>query len=147
MPEISIAGINKAELLAALFNNSKPMGLGFLHASGKPMTTEEADAILKRGVTCFDHLQGRVMKVDIGGDEMYGDLYNRDNGQGAAEAVVSSLRLGNDPASEDRSAEFRQGLDNVIANAKPTRTDENGNIILGIDKDMVAYLEEARKNF
>ena len=28
---VDIKGLNKAEVLAALYNNSKPLGLGFLH--------------------------------------------------------------------------------------------------------------------
>ena len=39
----------------------------------------------------IDYLSGRVMKVNLSGDEMRTDLYNRDNGAGSAEAIVNSL--------------------------------------------------------
>ena len=40
----------------------------------------------------FDYLYGRCLKVDIGGDEMKADLFDRDHGQGALAGVIESLR-------------------------------------------------------
>jgi hypothetical protein len=87
---MNIKGINKAKVLAALYNNSKPQGMGFLHYDSKPMTEEEAEALLKQ-TTYFDYLKGRVMKIDLSGDELQTRLYNRDNGEGAAERVISDI--------------------------------------------------------
>lgn len=92
MPKISIEGIDKAELLAALYNHSRPLGMGILNYDPKDMTKEEAKEILDTSRTDFDYLKGRVMKVNIKGDELRTDLYNRDNGQGAAEAIVIGLQ-------------------------------------------------------
>jgi len=39
---INLAEYNKAEVLAALYNCSKPQGLGFLHFNPEPMTRDEA---------------------------------------------------------------------------------------------------------
>lgn len=89
--DIDISKIDKATLLAALYNNSKPLGMGILHFDPKPMTKEEAEEILKEGFD-FDYLKGRVMKVNLDGDMMRVDLYDRDNGEGAAEKVISKLR-------------------------------------------------------
>lgn len=36
----------------------------------------------------FDYLQGRVMKVDLAGDELDPRLYDRDNGEGAARRAI-----------------------------------------------------------
>ena len=47
---------------------------------------------LKHEKLSFDYLRGRVMKVNIEGDEMSTAGYNRDNGLGAAEAVIQSIR-------------------------------------------------------
>lgn len=67
---IDITGINKAEILAALYNNSQPLGMGFLHFTPEKMKTEEAENLLK--VTqSFDYLMGRVMKVNLSGDQLY----------------------------------------------------------------------------
>ncbi|MDB5185345.1 MAG: hypothetical protein JWN38_1153 [Candidatus Saccharibacteria bacterium] len=90
---ISIADLDKAAVLAALFNGSRPQGLGFLaYNGGEGMTTEQAQAILDSGQTGFDYLQGRVMKVDLSGDSFDPWGYDRDNGQNAAKVVIDELR-------------------------------------------------------
>jgi len=81
---IDLQGKNKAEVLAKLYNASKPQGMGLLHYDSKKMTTEQAQAILDTGQKCFDYLKGRVMKIDLSDDELDIRLYDRDNGQGAA---------------------------------------------------------------
>lgn len=88
---MDITGINKAEILAALYNNSKPLGMGMIHFTPEDMTVTEAQELLDAGQTYFDYHKGRVMKISLKGDEFRTDLYNRDNGQGAAEDVIESL--------------------------------------------------------
>lgn len=89
---IDIKGLNKAEVLAALYNNSKPQGLGLLHFDPKDMTVEEAENILKE-TTDFDYLKGRVMKVNLSSDDGFEEwLYDRDNGNGAAQRAIDTLR-------------------------------------------------------
>ncbi len=90
---MKIEGLNKAEVLAALYNNAKVQGMGFLQADNKQMTTEEAKTILDESSDkYFDYLKGRVMKIRIAGDEVDTRLYNRDNGDGAAERVIGKLQ-------------------------------------------------------
>lgn len=89
---ISIADLDKAALLAALYNGSKPQGFGFLQFSDESMSVEEAQSILNKGQTYFDYLQGRVMKIDLSGDEVDPWGYDRDNGAGAVQQIVSELR-------------------------------------------------------
>lgn len=43
---ISIAGLDKAAVLAALYNAARPQGLGFLQYDPTPMTKDEAQKIL-----------------------------------------------------------------------------------------------------
>lgn len=94
---IDISGLDKGAVLAALYNASQPMGLGHLRARSADMTVEEAWTYLIAGDdlnrdmpqlprrrTYFDYLNGRVMKVDLGGDELDPWGYDRDNGDGAA---------------------------------------------------------------
>ena len=89
---MNIKGLNKAEVLAALYNNARVQGMGFLQADNKAMTTEEAEKILAETPDkYFDYLKGRVMKIRIAGDEIDTRLYNRDNGNGAAEMIVDAL--------------------------------------------------------
>ena len=95
MSKIALAGLNKADVLAALYNASKPQGMGFMHYDPKPMTQEEAEGLLKQ-TTYFDYLNGRVMKVNLTGDEFDTWGYDRDNGQGAAERAIAELRTTGD---------------------------------------------------
>lgn len=97
MSNVNIKDIPKNELLAALYNNSKPLGMGMLHYDPTPMTPDEAqnmiDDLKNEGHDLFfDYVKGRVIKVDITGDEMRTGSYNRDIGVGAAERIVESLR-------------------------------------------------------
>ena len=88
---IDISELSKAQVLAALYNNSQPLGLGFLHYEAEPMTETQAAELLKQS-TYFDYLKGRVMKVDLSKDHFDPWLYDRDNGQGAAARVIESLK-------------------------------------------------------
>ena len=88
---LNITGIDKADLLAALYNNSRTQGLGFLSAKPGNMTRDEAAELLKE-TPRFDYLHGRVMKVNLSKDEFDPWLYDRDLGQGAAQRVVEALR-------------------------------------------------------
>lgn len=87
---MNIAGMDKAAVLVALYNRAQPQGLGFLHFTPEPMKIEEAREIVSK-YKYFDYLKGRVMKVDIGGDELRTDLYNRDNGENAAEEAITRM--------------------------------------------------------
>ena len=92
---MNISGISKGVVLSALYNASHPLGMGFLHFKPQDMAVEEADKIIyemkQKGFRLyFDYLHGRVMKVDISGDELGTSGYDRDNGQGAAERAITN---------------------------------------------------------
>jgi hypothetical protein len=88
---IDITGLDKATVLAALYNHSKPQGMGFLHFDPTPMTPEEAATHLQRSMYT-DYLKGRIIKVDLKNDEFNEALYDRDLGSGAAAEAVDSIR-------------------------------------------------------
>lgn len=104
MSKINIAGIDKAELFAALYNHAKPLGMGMLHYDPTPLTKESAQELMgqgddtkrmfgmSRGGLYFDYVKGRPLKINLEGDEMDTWLYNRDQGDGAAERIVAELR-------------------------------------------------------
>jgi hypothetical protein len=87
---ISLKGLDKGAVLAALYNNSRPLGMGFMHFTPETMTPDQGGELLKQ-TTYFDYLKGRVMKVDLSGDSLDPWLYDRDNGDGAAQRAISSL--------------------------------------------------------
>jgi len=89
---IRISGLDKAAVLQALFNASKHQGMGFLDPRGaSDMTIEDAKGIVDHDILSFDYLRGRVMKVDISGDNFCPRLYDRDNGDGAAARALAPL--------------------------------------------------------
>lgn len=110
---VNIAGIDKGDLLAALFNNSCVAGMGWIRASEGPevMTPDQARELIQKtlgkefahdsarqfgqfnGRLYFDYLFGRPLKADISGDEMAPWGYDRDNGgPGTLAAIVEKLR-------------------------------------------------------
>lgn len=90
MSEIDISKLDKAEVLAALFNASRPLGMGFFQPHAASMTREEAAHLLSEN-DYFDYVRGRVMKVDLSGDTLRTALYDRDNGRGAAADALAPL--------------------------------------------------------
>jgi len=105
MAKIDIAGLDKAELFAALYNHAKPLGMGFMQYDPSPLTKEAAQKLMEAGDDSsrmfpgfakkglyFDYVKGRPMKIDLSGDEMETHLYNRDQGDNAAEKIVARLR-------------------------------------------------------
>lgn len=98
MSEINIAGIDKSALLQALHAKSKALGMSRMHDKGN-LTLQQCQEILSRCPVIdgkvfmyFDYLAGRVMKVNISEETLDPYLYDRDNGPGAAQRVVDSLR-------------------------------------------------------
>lgn len=92
-----------AMALAALYNGSKPQGMGFLHFDPTPMSAAQAGHLLKE-TKDFDYLMGRVMKIDLGGkvvEDASGAKwlplnawgYDRDIGASAAERVLKAAGL------------------------------------------------------
>ena len=86
-------GLTKAEVLCALYNNAKSQGVGAFMRINKNMTIEQAEELLKQD-TYFDYIQGRVLKVDLSGKKGFDEfLYDRDNGEGAAQQAVDDYKL------------------------------------------------------
>ncbi len=89
---MNITGLNKAEVLAGLYNHSRAQGRSVMDPrAGTPMTPKDAQEVLDGGQTKFDYLKGRAMKINLGSDDVDTDFYNRDNGEGAAEGVIEKL--------------------------------------------------------
>lgn len=88
---IDISKLDKAAVLAALYNRAKPQGWGYLDYQPGDMTIEQAREHLAK-TTSFDYIQGRVLKINLGKAELDPWGYDRDNGQGAAQRAIDALR-------------------------------------------------------
>lgn len=88
---VDISGLDKAAVLAALYNRAKPQGMGMLHYDPAPWSA--VNALAYGRIDCYhDYVKGRVLKVDLSGDEFSPALYDRDNGTGAAAEAIAPLR-------------------------------------------------------
>jgi hypothetical protein len=103
MAMVNIKGMDKAEVLLALWKASQMQGMSFLGflASGELTLSQARKEIQERKHTSFDgtdsiyfdYLNGKVMKVDLGQDEFDPRLYDRDNGDGAAQRAIDNLKI------------------------------------------------------
>ena len=90
---VNIKGLDKAKVLKALYDNSKIKGMGFLQAVPEGTVTVEHCRELLKKHTYFDYLYGKVMKVDLSNDDEFREyLYDRDNGDGAAQRAINSIK-------------------------------------------------------
>jgi len=107
MAQINLVGMDKAVVLAALYNASKPQGMGFLHYDPTPMSIKEAHELLEEG-TYFDYFKGRVMKIDLSGDTLNTWGYDRDNGDGAAEKAINAAVQNHDVNNAEIQGKHQQ---------------------------------------
>ena len=96
---VNIKGLDKAEVLLALWKGSHAQGMSFLGMMGGGLTLEKAKEEvneLKENnyPLYFDYVMGHVIKCDITGDEFDPRLYDRDCGEGRAAEVIEALRNG-----------------------------------------------------
>ena len=88
---VNISGLDKVEILRALYAKAKPLGMGFRAFVQGDLDYREAQETLEAD-SYIDYLKGRAMKVDLSGDTLNTRLFNRDNGDGAAESAIEQLR-------------------------------------------------------
>jgi hypothetical protein len=148
---IDIAGLDKAAVLAALYNAARPQGMGFMQYDPAPMTVEAAQTIVGVGRLYFDYLVGRVMKVDIAKDQIDPWGYDRDNGDGAAKVVIDSLRstgeVNNEAIQIIHAGGVRGGIETArsMIGKRTTMEEEGGATVmhLGISDEIEEKLTEA----
>lgn len=149
--KMTIGDLDKAAVLAALYNRARAQGLGFLHYDPTPMTIERAREILASGQTNFDYLAGRVMKVNLAGNEVDTWGYNRDNGDNAAEMAVAELRNSGEVNSKITQEAHRNrtlgaaGVMKANISERSSIKDINGVLVvhLGVDDEIAEHLKPA----
>jgi hypothetical protein len=89
--EIDIRGIDKVKLVKKLYERAKCPGAMalFAYKPGHTLSDEQAEEMAQ--APYLDYVYGRVMKTSVAGDWMRVDLYDRDNGRGAAQACVDAV--------------------------------------------------------
>lgn len=88
---IDISNKDKADVLAALYNHAKPIGMGIIQYDPTPMTREIAQYALEKMGPHFGYLKGRPIKCSLDEDIIYVGNYNRDNNQdGLAQKAIST---------------------------------------------------------
>ena len=92
MAIIDITGLDKAEVLHALYHRSRYQGLGLYAAVIKYSVEDARRDYAASESKYFDYLYGRVLKVDLSKDSFDSRLYDRDCGEGAAEEAINKLR-------------------------------------------------------
>ena len=89
---VDITGIDKPELLVALYHGTHPVGMGFIHNNPEFGLDDAEAAITAESSGRLDYVSGRPIKANISGDSFDPSLYDREAGEGAAQRVVDSLR-------------------------------------------------------
>ncbi len=91
---VDISGLDKVDLLEALWNNADPgcdlWILNSAHSAPSFSRDGKEMAAVKRYIDCFN---GRCIKTDISGDSANPNHYDRDWGQGAFRSVVDEMRV------------------------------------------------------
>jgi hypothetical protein len=96
---IYIGDLPKGDVLAALYNAAKihPEYQDFARAFPAQLTNARGARIIGyvdklNPLLHFTQLGGRMLKIDLATDYLNPSSYDRENGEGAAQAVISRLR-------------------------------------------------------
>lgn len=94
---IDISDKDRADVLAALYNASTPVGIGFAQYNPMPWTREIAEYYFEHfaepkqdGTVYFKHIMGRPVTCTFDGDLIYVKAYNYENEQGLAQRAIST---------------------------------------------------------
>lgn len=88
---VDISGLDKVELLRALWTRMAPAAFFSFNPSVKPPHFDEAQA-QKAVLSYVDYFCGRCIKADLRSNTASPHLYDRDAGDGAFASVVAALR-------------------------------------------------------
>lgn len=94
---IDISNKDRNDVLAALYNASTPIGMGFMQYNPMPWTREIAAMYFeeygkpnKEGNITFDYVLGRPLKCTFKGNLVYVLGYNNDNEWGLAQRAIAT---------------------------------------------------------
>ena len=94
---IDISNKDRNEVLAALYNASTPIGMGFMQYNPMSWTKEIAEMYFDKfgnpnshGEIVFDYIMGRPVKCIFKNNRVYVGAYNADNEPGLAQRAIST---------------------------------------------------------
>lgn len=92
--KVDVTGIDRKELLRALWENSKPAAFLVMNNMVAPFDMDEAVRSARPGTGYVDYACGRLIKAEIFTEDNEIDPrgYDRDYGEGAFQRVVNSLK-------------------------------------------------------
>lgn len=131
MALVDIKGLDKAEVLLALWNSSRMQVLGYNHEMTLKSAQECVEQARQTRITgeeeiYFDYLNGKAMKIDLAPDEIDPRLYDKDNGDGAAQNAIDNLRMSK-CSNEDKEVRLSDVCDTLKNQAKKFVVDEDKN--------------------
>lgn len=134
MAMVNIKGLDKAQVLLVLWNNSRMQGRSSSGYKGE-LTLRRAKELIEQhrhtGMKgeeriYFNYLNGKVIKIDLAPDVIDTRLYDRDNGEGAGENAIEKLRLALKIArgelSYEEGTELSRNLSRRDADARQEQT-------------------------
>jgi hypothetical protein len=129
LPYINAYGLNEKSVLAELYNNAKPYGMGIFQYKDEVMSPALAKEILIQrqnwGHVHFDYIDGRPIKTSF---EYFPDImskhYDSYNGVAAMQKCIDNVRNGTPtitiPRKATTDAELQDTLDWLNKNLKFT---------------------------
>lgn len=90
--EVDISGLDKAEVLLALYHGTRAVGMGVLHDNSNFSIDDAKNVVADSTRMYFDYVSGRPLKVNLSNSTFDPALYDRDAGPGTAAKVIECLR-------------------------------------------------------
>jgi len=109
--------LEKANVLAALYNAAKPAFKQMSSYDPSPMTYKEAKQ-LTFSHSHFSHIKGRILLIIFIENSFNPKLYDKNNGEGAALKVIESLRKTNDPNNNTIRLLHQENMEKAINEVK-----------------------------
>jgi len=88
---LDIKGMDKAKILAELYNAANSIDIDIIKHDATTMSIEEAKELLKKQ-KYFNVINGRILKVDLRSDILDTYLYDRNNGKGSGYKVWKKIK-------------------------------------------------------
>lgn len=140
--EVDVTGLNKKQLLKELWKNSKPAA--FFSMNRFPAPTDCSDNEIEKVLSseeCYaDYLCGRLIKTSFKTDKLNPRGYDRDNGAGAMQKVVDSMRYGSSAptftTTSDRTyvPKYSAEIEAKISETSPMLSYDTVNILISMNK-------------